>query len=89
MSVDLPEKCRVTQERLKTPFPILSDSQHEAMDAYGTRSPTYKGPGGIAINTPTLILIDKTGTVRWIHQAENYKIRAPVSAVLEEAKKLK
>ncbi len=88
ISVDPPDKARITHEKLKIPFPILSDSNHEAMEAYGTRSPAYKGPGGSTINTPTLVLIDKTGTVRWIHQAENYKVRAPFSEVLEAVKKL-
>lgn len=89
VSVDPPDKARFTQEKLKLPFPILSDSEKKLMELYGTRSPVYKGPGGIAINTPTLVLVDRSGTVRWIHQAPNYKFRAPISEVLEEARKLK
>lgn len=89
ISVDPIEKAHETQEKLKTPFPILSDSGEKVMRLYGTQSPIYKGPGGSAINTPTLILIDKMGTVRWIHQAQNYKVRSPISEVLAEAGKLK
>jgi peroxiredoxin len=88
VSVDPPDKSRITQEKMKTPFPILSDSENKLMDLYGTRSPVYKGRGGTPLNTPTLVLIDKKGIVRWIHQAPDYKVRAPISEVLEEAQKL-
>jgi peroxiredoxin len=89
ISVDSVEKARETHTKLHAPFPILSDSQHKVMDRYGTRSPVYKGPGGTAINTPTLVLIDRTGTIRWLHQAADYRVRAPFSKDLEEIKKLK
>jgi len=59
------------------------------MDQYGTRSPVYKGRDGSAINTPTLVLIDRTGTVRWLHQAADYRVRAPFWQDLEEIQKLK
>jgi len=89
ISVDPPEQARTTVERLHTPFPILSDSNRKVMELYGTRSPVYKGPEGGTINTPTLILIDRTGTIRWIHQSPDYRVRAPISDVLVEARKLK
>lgn len=89
VSVDPPDKAHFTQEKLKAPFPVLSDSEGKVMELYGTRSPVNKGPDGVAINTPTLVLVDPSGTVRWIHQAPNYKFRAPISEVLEEARKLK
>jgi peroxiredoxin len=87
LSVDPVERGREVQEKLKADFPILSDAKHEAMEIYGTRNPDparQEQP----INTPTLVLIDKTGTIRWIHQAEDYRIRAPISKVLEEARKI-
>ena len=43
---------------------------------------------GAAINTPTLVLIDKTGAIRWLHQAADYKVQAPFSEVLNEMRKL-
>ena len=89
ISVDPIDKAHLIQEKLKTPFPILSDAEQKVMELYGTRSPTYKNRDGSPINTPTLVLVDKTGTVRWIHQAEDYKVRAPISEVLAEAGKLK
>jgi peroxiredoxin len=87
VSVDPVDRCREARDKLKASFPILSDAQRDAMELYGTRNPDparQERP----INTPTLVLIDKTGTIRWIHQAEDYRIRAPISEVLEEARKI-
>ena len=88
MSVDPPEINRGVQQNLKAPFPILSDAKHEAMEAFGIRRPT-NDPDEAIINTPTLVLIDKTGTIRWIHQSEDYRIRAAISQVISEVRKLK
>jgi peroxiredoxin len=89
ISVDPPDKGKWAQEKLKAPFPILSDSKREVMELYGTRSPQYHNREGGAINTPTLVLIDKTGTIRWIHQATNYRVREAVEEDLAQAHKLK
>jgi peroxiredoxin len=88
ISVDPPDKAKWAKEKLKAPFPILSDSNHKVMELYGTRSPEYRNREGVSINTPTLVLIDKTGTIRWIHQASNYRIRASLEEDLAEARKL-
>jgi peroxiredoxin len=87
VSVDPPEINRGIELNLRTPFPLLSDTQHEAMQAFGTRRPT-RSPDEPVINTPTLVLIDRTRTIRWIHQAEDYRVRAPISEVIDEARKL-
>lgn|SRR5487761_296671 len=89
ISVDPAEKGRWLEDRLKAPFPILSDAKREVMELYGTRSPEYHNHQGASINTPTLVLIDKTGTIRWIHQASSFRARAPVQEDLAEARKLK
>jgi peroxiredoxin len=89
ISVDPPDKAKFLQEKLHAPFSILSDSQDEAMDRYGTRSPQYKSRAGAVLNTPTLILMDKSHRIRWIHQATNYRVRENVEEDLAEAGKLK
>ena len=88
VSVDPVGNVSEARAKLKAPFPMLSDSDEKVMDLYGTRSPEYKNRDGAAINTPTLVLIDKTGTVRWLHQAADYRIRAPISDVLNQIHKL-
>lgn len=89
ISVDPPEKGKLVEKKLKAPFPILSDSKREVMELYGTRSPEYHNREGGSINSPTLVLIDKTGTIRWIHRATNYRVREAVEEDLAQARKLK
>jgi peroxiredoxin len=89
ISVDPPERGKWVEEKLKAPFPILSDSKQEVMELYGTRSPAYRNREGGSINTPTLVLIDKTGTIRWIHQATNFRVRAAIEEDLAQARQLK
>lgn len=87
VSADPIEKSRETQDKGKILFPILSDAKRVAMEIYGTRNPDH-APDEDPINTPTLVLIDKSGTIRWIYQAEDYRVRAPITQVIAEARKL-
>jgi peroxiredoxin len=89
VSIDPADKARVVQQALKAPFPILSDSDLKVMGLYGTASPVYRTRDGRPLNTPTLVLIDRKGIIRWIHQAEDFRIRAPISKDLEEIRRLK
>lgn len=85
VSIDPPEKGQWVREKLHTPFPILSDAEGKVMERYGTRSPEYHNRAGNSINTPTLVLVDRTGTIRWIHQATDYRVRATVAEDLAQA----
>jgi peroxiredoxin len=89
VSVDSVQQAQLARERLSAPFPILSDSDRKVMELYGTRSPVYRLRDGSSLNTPTLVLIDRKGIVRWIHQAEDYRIRAAFREDLQEIHKLK
>jgi AhpC/TSA family len=84
-----PARGKWVKEKLKAPFPILSDSKRLAMEHYGARSPEYRNRGGIIVNSPTLVLVDKTGTIRWIHQDEDCHVRETVEKDLAQARKLK
>ena len=88
ISVDPPDKGKWAQEKLHATFPFLSDSKDEVMELYGTRSPEHHNREGGMINTPTLVLIDKTGTIRWIHQATNFRVREGIEEDLAQARKL-
>jgi hypothetical protein len=50
-------------------------------------------PDGKPVHTPTLVVIDRDGTVRWIRRAADFQVTAPVTEVipraLAEAAKLK
>jgi peroxiredoxin len=88
ISTDPVDKAREVHTQLKALFPILSDEHLEAMESYGTRNPSQE-PDEHPIHVPTLVLIDRNGIIRWIHQAEDYRVRAPVARVLEQARKLR
>jgi len=89
VSADPPEEGKLVKKKLKAPFPILSDFKHEVMELYGTRSPEHHNHSGVSINTPTLVLIDKTGRIRWIHQATNFRVRETIEEDLAQARRLK
>jgi peroxiredoxin len=86
--VDPPGNGEWVEEKLKAPFPTLSDSKRDVTELYGTPSPRYLNHEASTINTPTLLLIDRTGTIRWIHWATNFLVRGAVEKDLAEARKL-
>jgi len=81
--VDAQEKSRELVDKLKLPFPVLSDVGHKIIDAYDLYNPDGK------IAKPALFVLDKKGIVRWIFLDEDYRIRAVNDAVLAELRKLK
>lgn len=86
--MDPAEKAREAIAKLKVTFPILSDAKRAAMETYGTCNPDHE-PAEDPINTPTGVLIDTSGTVRWIYQAKEHPGRVPVTKVLAAARKLR
>lgn len=83
------EKARWSKEKIKLPFPVLSDEKRTAMNLYNTRSlSTYKGPDGGPYNHATLILIDATGTIRWIYRNSDYRVRSTVEEDLAQIRNL-
>ncbi len=81
--MDAQEKSRELVDKLKLPFPVLSDVGHKIIDAYDLYNPDGK------IAKPALFVLDKKGIVRWIFLDEDYRIRAVNDAVLAELRKLK
>lgn len=89
MSTDSLEKARWSKEKIKLPFPVLSDEKRTAMNLYNTRSlSTYQGPEGGPYNHATLILIDANGTIRWIYRNPDYRVRSTVKEDLAQIRKL-
>ena len=91
ISVDSVDKARMTEQKFDVPFPVLSDSQRQVMELYGTKAPVPPGAGPSihgAFSYPTLVLIDKAGTIRWINILSEESITGPVSESLAESRKL-
>ena len=88
VSVDSVERSRTTEQQLKIPFPLLSDSNREVLSLYGTLGHGHMdeaAPDGKPVHTPTLVVIDRNGTVRWIRRAVDFKVTAPVTDVVAQA----
>ncbi len=83
ISVDGQEKSRELVDKLKIPFPVLSDTDHRAIDAYDLYNPDGK------IAKPAVLVVDKKGLLRWMFLNEDYRVRALNDAVLSELSKLK
>lgn len=67
-------------------FPFLLDEDRGVTRAYGL----YHRIGVDAFNIahPATIVIDRTGTVRYVYRGKNQTDRAPIEQVLEAIKKL-
>lgn len=83
ISVDKPEKSRELAEKLKIPFPLLSDVDHKVIDAYDL----YNAEG--KISKPATYVLDTKGVVRWSFFEENYKIRPLDDVILEQLNMIK
>lgn len=83
ISVDRPEKSRELSDKLKLPFPILSDVDYKVIDAYGLYNPDGK------ISKPATYVLDTRGIVRWSFFEEDYKMRPLDDVIIEELKKIK
>jgi peroxiredoxin Q/BCP len=83
ISVDKPEKSRELSDKLKLPYPILSDVDHRVIDAYDL----YNADG--KISKPATYVIDTKGVVRWSFFEEDYKIRPLDDVILEELRRIK
>ncbi len=85
ISVDTPETNRPMVAQAGYTFPFLSDPNAEAIKRYDL---VHAGQGinGQAIARPAELLLDSTGTVRWVNLTENYWVRARPEQILEAAK---
>ena len=56
-------------------FPLLSDTGHKIIEAYGLRDPAYKGQNVEGIPHPAVYIINKDGKVSWTKIESDYKKR--------------
>ena len=88
ISVDSPETSRNLMQQQGYTFTFLSDPNTEAIRRFDLVH-AGQGEGGHDIARPAELLVDSTGTVRWVHLTENYWVRARPEQVLEVSKLLK
>jgi peroxiredoxin len=81
ISVDPPDVSKSFAEKIASDgkgavnFPLLSDTDHKIIDAYGLRDPAYEGQKVYGIPHPAVYVIDKHGKVTWAKIESDYKQR--------------
>jgi len=85
VSGDTPRQIRMGRGVHGLGATMLSDTDLKVTELYNVRHERGLAPKpGVVISMPipTAILVDATGTVRWIDQAENYQRRSHPDLVL-------
>ncbi|MCA1598619.1 MAG: peroxiredoxin family protein [Chloroflexi bacterium] len=69
ISVDPPAHNRAMVEKLRLPFPLLSDPQGALSRCYGVWNDDQR----LAI--PAIVVVDRVGTVRWVYAGHDFADR--------------
>ncbi len=72
---------RAQGEKVGYTYTFLSDPKAEVIHRYDVLHPGA-GIGGADIARPAEFLLDPSGTVRWLHLTESYKVRVMGEEVL-------
>lgn len=81
ISVDPPEVSKEFAVKLaadgrgEIKFPLLSDPDHQTIDAYGLHDPAYDGGKFAGIPHAAVYVIDKKRIVTWAKVESNYRER--------------
>lgn len=95
ISIDKPEDSRKLAEKIaadgkgKVEYPLLSDPGSKTIEAWGLRSPAYKGQPIDGVPHPAVYVIGKDGKVAWARIDEDYRQRpsnAEIRAALDKLK---
>jgi len=88
ISVDTPEVSRDLCQKAGYTFTFLSDPKVETIRRYDL---VHAGQGinGQDIARPAELLLDQSGTVRWVNLTENLWVRARTEQMLEAARALR
>lgn len=85
LCADTPEQIREGKRKHGLVATILSDHDLSVTRLYNleNKAPKLKPSGVAGIPIPTTILADRAGIVRWIDQAEDYRVRSQPNRVLD------
>jgi peroxiredoxin len=81
VSVDPPATTREHLSKMGWTYTFLSDPEAKAVRQYDL---AHDVGGGKVIARPAELLIDPTGTVRWVNLTEDLRVRARPETVLQE-----
>lgn len=72
ISVDSPFVNQRFAQEVEAPFPILSDFNREATDAYGVRNPDFFGLEGVS--NRSAFVVDREGKIRYAWMSEDASV---------------
>ena len=87
ISVDPPDVSKELAAKLAADgkgdinFPLLSDPNHQTIDAYGLHDPAYDGDKFAGIPHPAVYVIDKKGKIVWAKVESNYRERPTIDEI--------
>ena len=84
LSVDPPESSREIVEADGLTFPVLSDTQLAAIEAFGVRHEAANPMDGMDIARPATFILDRQGRIVWSDFTENWRIRPRPGELLEQ-----
>ena len=87
ISVDSPEQSADLRRKAGYTFTFLSDPNAAAIRKYDLLHKAG-GENGQDIARPAELLVDKSGTVRWVNLTEDFRVRATPEQMLSAAKAL-
>jgi len=82
LCIDSPEQIRAGRAKHGLRAVMLSDESLAVTDLYNLRNPRAVAPSAQGVPTlrdlpiPTTILVDASGSVRWIDQSTDYQVRS-------------
>jgi peroxiredoxin len=82
ISVDPPDRSREIVESFDLGYPLLSDPEARAIEAFGVLHADGGFEGDIA--RPALFLADRDGRILWRELTENWRVRARPEAILQQ-----
>lgn len=81
---DTVDKNRDMVEKLGLDFPVLSDPDLVAVDAYDLRHVGGNPMEGKDISRPGIFIIDGDGIVRWSYLTDNWRVRARPEMIVQQ-----
>jgi peroxiredoxin len=88
ITVDPPDKIREIVEAYDLTFPVLSDTETEAIRVYGVVHRKGDPINDKDIARPATFIIDREGRVVWYRLTENWRIRPRPGELLDELAKI-
>lgn len=83
ISPDEPDRLRAYRDDKGITIPLLVDGDSSVIRSYGILNEKQG-----AVPHPTVVLVDREGTVRFFHLDENYRRRPPVDTLLEAVREI-